>query len=305
MKILMTGASGLVGGALRPFLETGGHTVVPLKRGPEVKVGSDGSLTWNPSSGFTDKYLEHLEGFDAVIHLAGESILGPWTSAKRKAIRESRVVGTSNLAGALARLKNPPRVFVSASAIGYYGDVGPAKLDESARRGSGFLAETAEAWEQAAQPAAEAGIRVVHPRIGIVLSSRGGALATMKTPFSFGLGGRLGSGNQYMSWIAIDDLVGLIHHALGNESLYGAFNAVAPGAVSNLDFTRTLARVLRRPVGPPVPEFVLKMIPGGMGEEVFLASCRAYPARALESGYVFSHPSLEGALRHQLGRPGS
>ncbi|MCC5876558.1 MAG: TIGR01777 family oxidoreductase [Candidatus Sumerlaeia bacterium] len=304
MKILMSGSTGLVGGILRPFLESGGHHVVPLRRGPEVKVGEN-SLSWNPSSGFSDKYLEHLEGFDAVIHLAGESILGPWTAAKKKAIRESRVVGTGNLAKALARLKNPPKVFVSASAIGYYGDVGPAKLDESARRGSGFLAETAEAWEEAAKPAADAGIRVVHPRIGIVLSARGGALATMKTPFSLGLGGRLGSGNQYMSWIAVDDLVGLIHHALATETLSGPFNAVAPGAVSNREFTRTLARVLRRPVGPPVPAFVLKMIPGGMGEEVFLASCRAFPTKAQENGYVFTHPSLEGALRHQLGRPGS
>lgn len=302
MKILLSGASGLVGSFLKPFLESGGHTVVPLKRGRKAGSGKN-SVTWNPSEGFSDRELEHLEGFDAAVHLAGEGILGPWTAAKKRAIRDSRVIGTGNLAGVLARLKTPPKVMVSASAIGYYGDVGPARLDESARKGRGFLADTAEAWEKATDPAREAGIRVVHPRIGIVLSGRGGALATMKTPFSLGLGGRLGSGNQYMSWIAIDDLVGLIHHALVTDSLEGAVNAVAPGAVTNREFTRTLAKVLRRPVGPPAPEFVLKMIPGGMGKEVFLASCRAHPARAIESGYVFQFGSLEGALRHQLGRP--
>lgn len=303
-KILLSGSGGLVGGALRPFLASGGHTVLPLRRGQRTQ-STPTEIIWNPEEGFADGELSPLEGLDAVVHLAGESILGAWTEGKKKAIRESRVLGTRHLAEALARLERKPSVLVCASAVGFYGDTGGAEVTETQGEGRGFLPVVAREWEEATAAAREAGIRVVNLRIGMVLSARGGALRTMKLPFSLCLGGRLGSGRQYMPWIGLNDLVGLIHHALATESMEGPVNAVAPNPVTNREFTATLAGVLGRIAGPPAPEFLLRGLPGGMGREVFLASCRAVPRKALQAGYRFRHPSLQDALRHQLGRPGT
>lgn len=304
MRILVSGAGGLIGGSLGPFLTSGGHTVVPLRRGTRTQSSPSG-IIWNPEKGFAEEDVVQLEGIDAAVHLAGEGVFAPWTAAKKKAIRDSRVIGTRHLCEALARMERKPSVLVCASAVGFYGDRGDEEVREDHPAGKGFLPTVARQWEEATAPAREAGIRVVNLRIGIVLSARGGALRTMKLPFSLCLGGRLGSGRQYMPWIGLNDLVGLIHHALVTPSLEGPVNAAAPNPVTNREFTATLARVLGRFAGPPAPELALRLLPGRMGEEMFLASCRAIPEKALQSGYAFRHATLEGALRHQLGRPKS
>ncbi len=300
-RVLVSGASGLVGGALSGFLATGGHEVVPLKRFSRGR--STRGVVWDPHRGFKAEEGAKLEGLDAVVHLAGETILGLWTREKKERIRESRVVGTRLLCEALAGLEKKPRVLVCASASGIYAPCDGSEQDESAPLGDGFLAGVAREWEEATAPASDAGIRVVLLRIGVVLSPKGGALKVMGLPFSLGLGGRLGTGDHYMSWITLDDLVGLIHHAIAKTDLVGAVNAGSPKAVTNRELTRTLARVLHRPVGPPVPGFVIRRALGEMAEEVFLRSVRMMPRRALESGFEFGHPDLEGALRHLLGRP--
>lgn len=303
MHVLLTGSSGLIGSALAPALEADGHRVRRLRRGASVGAAADGADTasWNPADGAFAPGA--LGGIDAVVHLAGESIAGGrWTAARKARIRDSRVDGTRRLCAALAALDTPPRVLVAASAIGYYGDRGDALLDESAAPGTGFLPEVSRAWEAAAAPAREAGIRLVQLRIGIVLSRAGGALGQMLLPFRLGLGGVLGSGEQYMSWIALDDVVGVVQRALADESLRGPINTVAPQAVTNREFTRTLGRVLGRPTILPAPAFALRLVLGEMADALLLSSTRVDPAALRSAAFAFRHPRLDGALRHVLGR---
>jgi len=243
-----------------------------------------------------------LEGIEAVIHLAGESIQGRWTPKKKARILESRYKGTRLLAEALGHLAKPPRVLVCASAIGYYGDRGDELLREESASGSGFLAQVCREWESATEPATKKGIRVVNLRFGVVLGAAGGALAQMLPPFKMGVGGRVGSGKQYMSWIALDDVVGAVEHALVTEGLRGPVNAVAPNPARNVEFTKALGRVLSRPTIFPLPAFVVKLAFGRMGEELLLASQRVEPARLAASGYKFRYPELEGALRRAVGK---
>ncbi len=298
MNILATGTSGLIGQALIPVLKTGGHRVTCLVR---FKPRAGESLVyWNPAAGDID--APKLEGFDAVVHLAGEPITGRWTASKKTAIRESRVKSTRLLCETLARLSRPPRVLVAASASGYYGDRGDEVLNEESGAGSLFLAQVCREWEGATQAAAGCGIRVVNLRFGFVLSRAGGGLAKMLPAFELGAGGRIGSGKQYMSWIAIDDLPQIILFATSAEMLNGPVNAVAPNPVTNLVFTKTLGRVLGRPTIFPMPAFAVRLAFGEMGEELLLASTRIEPARLLKAGYEFRFPYLEGALRYLLGR---
>ncbi len=258
-----------------------------------------GEVLWDPSAGTIDAAA--LEGMDAVVHLAGESIAaGRWTPRKKARILESRIQGTQLLSQTLARLTGRPRVLVSASAVGYYGDRGEETLNEDSPPGAGFLPQVCQAWESATEPASRAGIRVVQTRLGVVLSCAGGALALMLPPFRFGLGGRLGSGRQHMSWVAIDDVVGAIHYALTTEHLRGPVNVVAPTPVTNREFTKTLARLLSRPAVMPVPPVMLRLLIGQLADEALLASARVLPSKLRLAGYVFKYPHLEGALRHLL-----
>ncbi len=295
MNVLVSGASGFIGSALVPALTTGGHSVRKLTRG--TPSGKD-EYRWDPVAG--DIEPAALAGLDAVVHLTGESVAGRWTAAKKERILRSRVEGTRTLSEALASLSNPPRVLVCASAVGYYGDRGDEVVTEESPSGDGFLAEVVREWEAASRPAEEAGIRVVRFRFGIVLSPAGGALRTMLRPFRLGVGGSLGSGRQWMSWVAIDDVVGAIHHALFTQGLAGAVNAVAPNPVTNAEFSKTLAHVLRRPALLPVPAPALRLVLGEFSQEA-LASVRATPERLRESGYEFRFPDIEPALRHVLG----
>jgi hypothetical protein len=298
MRILVTGSSGLVGNALVSFLTTGGHQVVRLVRSGEK---GEGAVHWDPAQGEIDG--EALEGLDAVLHLAGENIAsGRWDEAVKARIRDSRVNGTRLLAEALAARRRPPRVFVCASAIGFYGDRGAEVMTESSPAGTGFLPDVCRAWEDASQPAVEKGIRVVHLRIGVVLSAEGGALATMLTPFRLGLGGVVGSGEQYMSWIALDDVVGAIHHCVMSEALSGPVNAVAPQPVTNREYTKTLGSVLSRPTVFPLPAFAVRFAFGEMGEELLLSSTRVEAGKLTSSGYAYRFPELKQALQHLLGR---
>lgn len=294
-RVLITGASGLVGRALAASYREQGVEVFSLVRGAPKSATE---IPWDPVTGEVDS--AKLEGFDAVIHLAGENVFGLWTEKKQRAIKDSRVVGTRNLAAALAKLTRKPKVLISASAIGVYGDRGNEKLTESSALGSGFLAEVGREWEQAADAAREAGIRVVHPRISIVLAREGGALATMKRLFSLGLGGTMGSGKQWFSWITLEDLVRLIQFAVENETISGPLNAAAPEPVTNAAFTRTLAQKLRRPAFMHVPEFVLKLAPNGMGEKMFLSSERVIPEKAMKEGFEFQDSNLATALNKGL-----
>ena len=244
-----------------------------------------------------------LDGVDGVVHLAGENIAAArWTEAQKQRVRESRVHSTRVLCEGLARLPSPPKVLVSASAIGFYGDRGDEILDEDSPSGDGFLARVAREWEAATEPAAAAGIRVVQLRFGVVLSPKGGALAKMLTPFKMGGGGVIGSGRQYWSWISLDDAAGAIYHALMTDSIHGPVNAVAPDSVTNREFTKTLGRVLSRPSITRVPAFAARIALGEMADELLLSSTRVRPKRLLDSGYEFRHDSLEDALRHMLGR---
>jgi len=303
--VAVTGSRGLVGSALAPALAAAGHRVLRLVRGaaaaPAAPAVGARVARWDPESGALDSSA--LAGVDAVVHLAGESVAGGrWTEAKKRRIRSSRVDGTRGLAASLARLERPPRVLVSASAVGYYGDRGAELLREGSAPGTGFLAEVCQEWETATEPAARARIRVVRLRIGMVVSRRGGALAAMLTPFRLGAGGPVGGGTQWVSWIAIDDLVGAILHALDTASLAGAVNAVAPEPVQNRELARTLGRVLGRPALLPLPAFAARLLLGQMADELLLASARVEPARLQATGFAFRHPTLEDALRHELGR---
>lgn len=299
MRVAVTGASGLIGSALVALLRSGGHSVTRLVR--REPSGSD-EIFWDPSAGRID--AEALRGIDAVIHLAGAPLFGRWTRSRKRRIRESRVQGTRALAATLADMEDGPRVLVCASGVNVYGyDRGDERLTEQSEPGGGFLADVVSDWEAAADPAREAGLRVVHVRTGLVLSPRGGLLQLQLPLFALGAGGRLGPGTQWMSWIGIDDIVGLYHHALTTPSLHGAVNATAPHPVTNVEFTRVLGRVLRRPTPLPVPKFGPSLLLGEEGAaETAFASQRVLPARVEESGYVFRQRGLEDALRHVLGR---
>lgn len=299
MKVLVSGSRGMIGSSLVPFLLAGGHTVTRLVRGPAGPGGTE--IPWGPTEGKLD--LGMLESHDAVVHLAGENLAsGRWTPERKVRIFDSRVKGTRLLAETLGGLAHPPKVMVSASAIGYYGDRGDEVLTEESAVGRGFLADLCREWEAASEPAAEKGIRVVRLRLGVVLSPAGGALAKMLLPFKLGLGGRLGSGRQFMSWIALDDVLAVVLRALTDDSLAGPVNAVAPNPVTNLDFTKALGRVLWRPTIFPVPAFALRMAFAGMADETLLASNRVQPVKLLAKGFTYSYAELEGALRHVLGK---
>jgi len=300
MKILISGSSGLVGRALVPRLTKGGHQVVRLVRARPAQ--GDAAVFWDPAAGTLDP--APLEGFDAVIHLSGESIAtGRWTEAKKARIRDSRVGSTELLAGTIERLSRPPGVLLCASAIGYYGDRGDEVLKEDSAPGKDFLAGVCQAWEAASEPAAGKGVRVVRHRFGVILSAAGGALAKMLLPFKLGAGGRLGDGGQFMSWVAIDDVLGALDHALASKALRGPVNTVSPRPVTNAEFTATLGGVLRRPAILPMPAFAARLAFGEMADALLLASQRVAPERLLASGYRFRHPDLDPALRHLLGRP--
>jgi len=300
LRIAVTGASGLIGRALVAFLTTGGHTVIRLVR---HRARPD-EVAWDHLRGRLDR--RKLEGLDAVVHLAGEPIGVRWTKERRVRIRESRSIGTRFLVEALAWLERPPKVLVSASAVGIYGNRGDATLTETSSTLDAppdFLTEVAREWEAATEPARAAGIRTVLARFGIVLSPAGGALERMLPAFRAGVGGPLGNGHQYMSWIAIDDLIGAIHHALMDGSLTGPVNLTAPNPVTAATFAKTLGRVLERPALVPVPAAALRLAFGEMANVALLSSIRVLPARLLEAGYVFRYPELEDALRFVLGRP--
>ncbi|MDQ4043756.1 MAG: TIGR01777 family oxidoreductase [Actinomycetota bacterium] len=297
MDVLVSGSTGLIGSALVSALEEGGHRVRRLTRSGG---SSEDVVRWDPSAGEID--ASQIEGVDAIVHLAGENIVGRWTDAKKARIRDSRVRGTRLLAETLARLPTPPAVMVSASATGYYGDRGNELLSEESAPGDNFLAGVGQEWEAAADPAREAGVRVVHPRIGIVLSTEGGALGTTLPIFKLGVGGKIGSGRQYWSWIAIDDVVGAILHALTEDSLEGPVNVTVPDPPTNAEYTRVLGCVLGRPTLFPLPAPVARVMLGQLADELLLASQRIEPARLKETGYSYRYPELEGALRHLLGR---
>jgi uncharacterized protein len=296
MNVLVSGATGLIGSALIPELEAGGHRVTRLTRSP--RSGED--VRWDPDAGTIDG---DLEGTDAVVHLAGESIAeGRWTSEKKRRILESRQKGTRLLAEKIAGLSAPPSVMVFASAVGYYGDRGNELLTEESGPGTLFLSQVCQEWEAAAEPAREAGARVVHPRFGIVLSTEGGALGKTLPIFKLGGGGRIGSGRQYWSWVSLDDVVGAILHAIETDALSGPVNVTAPDPPTNAEYTRVLGRVLGRPTFFAVPAPAARIALGGMADELLLASARVEPAKLEETGYEYRHPELEGALRYLLGR---
>jgi uncharacterized protein (TIGR01777 family) len=302
MKIIVTGSSGLIGSALVASLKARGDVVTCLVRRKTDTARASGTreVLWSPDRGVLDG--AELEGHDALVHLAGDPIAeGRWTDEKKQRIRESRVQGTTLVAETVARLASPPRVLVTASAVGYYGDRGEELLTEASAAGADFLSDVCRVWEASADAAKAAGIRVVRLRFGVVLDGAGGALAKMLTPFKLGVGGKIGSGKQYMSWIALDDAVGAILHALAHEELEGAVNVVAPRAVTNAEFTKTLGGVLGRPTIFAMPAFAARLAFGEMADAALLASQRAEPAQLKATGYTFKYPELEGALRHALG----
>jgi uncharacterized protein (TIGR01777 family) len=303
MKVIVTGSTGLVGSALVRSLLADGHEVTRLVRGGAQGFRAPGTAAvhWDPERGEIDAAA--LEGHDGAVHLAGEPIAeGRWDEEKKRRILESRVKGTRLLAEALAGLSAKPKALVSASAVGFYGDRGEEVLREESASGEDFLSEVCREWEKGTLAASQAGIRVVHLRIGVVLSGEGGALQKMVTPFKLGLGGRLGSGRQYMSWIALEDLVGVIRRALEDEHLRGPVNAVAPGALTNEEFTKALGRVLGRPTFMAVPAFAARLAFGGVADAVLLAGARVEPARLKEAGHQFQYPDIEGVLRHALSK---
>lgn len=291
LRIAVSGASGMMGSELVRRLQADGHTVLRLVR--HAPKGA-GEVLWDPAHGKTDPAV--LDGVDAVVNLAGENVGERWTDERKRRIRASRIEGTRALATAMAGMKTRPRVLVNASAVGIYGDRGGERVDEMSAPGGGFLAEVVRDWEAATEPASAAGIRVVMPRFGVVLSGRGGALAKMLTPFRLGAGGTMGPGTQWMSWISLEDAVDVLYLAIVDERLSGPVNAVA-GAVTNDEFVRTLGRVLNRPTIIPVPTFALKLAFGQMAEETILYSQRVDHRKLTQLGYSFELPELEGALR--------
>ncbi|NLP11282.1 TIGR01777 family protein [bacterium] len=292
MKLVLSGASGLVGNGLKRHLAQQGQEIYTLVR--RAALNSQNEIYWNPDEDQIDGSA--LEGMDGVIHLAGENLSGYWTAAKKARILSSRKNGTALLSRCLANLKRPPKVFISASAVGYYGDRGDAALDESAGPGKGFLANVCVEWENAAQPAAEAGIRLIHSRFGIILDSGGGALARLLPLLRCGLGGKLGHGRQYWSWITAHDVHRAIAYLLHQPDLSGPVNVTAPQPVSNAVFIRMLAQGLRRPAVFAVPGFLLRLAMGAMAQEMLLSSARALPAKLLASGFRFDQPDLASAV---------
>jgi uncharacterized protein (TIGR01777 family) len=289
MRIAVTGSSGLVGSSLLPVVVRAGHDVVRLKRPAQ----------WDPETNTID--AAPLSGVDAVVHLAGESIAGGrWTAARKQRILDSRVKGTKLIAEAISRMERPPQVLVSASAIGYYGDRGEEVLSEESPAGTGFLADVCRQWEAATDAATRKGIRVVHLRTGLVLSAHGGAMAKMLLPFKLGLGGKIGSGRQYWSWISIDDLCAAILHSIQASGLHGPLNIVSPSPATNFEFTKALGRALSRPTIFPMPAFAARYAFGEMADALLLASARVVPAKLLASRFVFQHKELEPTLKYLL-----
>jgi uncharacterized protein len=296
MRVLIAGASGLVGSALIPALEAEGAQVTRLVR----SSAGAGEIEWHPNNDQID--TTQLEGFDAVINLAGENIAaGRWTDEQKRKIRDSRVNGTRLLSEAIAGLKQRPAVFLCASATGIYGDRGDDTLDEQSASGGGFLAGVCREWEQATEPAVQAGVRTVTLRFGPILAREGGMLAKLLTPFKMGMGGKVGSGKQYISWVAIDDVVSAIKLALNDASLRGPLNIVSPNPVTNEVFTKTLGHVLSRPTALAMPAFAVRLAFGEMADEMLLTSQRVLPKKLNDAGYAFQQPELEGALRKHLG----
>ncbi|MDZ4742114.1 MAG: TIGR01777 family oxidoreductase [Verrucomicrobiota bacterium] len=302
-KILISGASGLVGSSLQAFLSTGGHDVWELTRHPlqSPRHRQDKhQINWSPAEGKITP--GDLEGFDTVIHLAGENIAARWTPEKMRKIRDSRVDSTRFLAQTLAHCTTKPKTLICASAIGFYGNRGEEILDEDSPAGQGFLPDVAREWEESAQIARDAGIRVVSMRLGVVLSPRGGALSKLLLPFNLGLGGRIGNGTQWMSWVSVEDVIRAFHYVMMNDAIVGPVNLTSPGPVTNTEFTHTLGKLLRRPTLLPVPAFAGKLAAGEMFDSLLLASTRAVPRKLLTAGYEFHHPTLESALRFLLGK---
>ena len=295
MKILVAGASGLVGSALIPSLTADGHEATCLVRSsPKAD-----EIEWHPNRGLID--AARLEGFEAIINLAGESIAeGRWTDEKKRKIRDSRVNGTHLLSETIAKLATKPHVFLCASATGFYGDRDNEILDETSESGGGFLATVCREWEDATEPATKAGVRVVNLRFGPILAREGGMLGKMLTPFKMGMGGKVGSGKQYISWVAIDDVVGAIKLALADESMHGPLNVVSPNRVTNEEFTKTLGGVLSRPTVMTIPAFAARLAFGEMADEMLMVSQRVTPKKLNDAGYQFKYPELESALRHYL-----
>ena len=296
LNILVSGASGPIGSALVSALTAAGHRVSRLVRRPPA---GPGEVQWDPMQAVPP---EKVSGYDAVVHLSGESIASHWDQKKRQAIRDSRIISTRHVAQALAQCAAKPRVLITASAIGYYDNRGQEMLTENSTPGYNFLGMVCREWEKATEPAKEAGIRTVQLRIGIMLSLAGGALKQMVKPFRFGLGGIIGNGKQYWSWVAIEDVVGAMQHALTHEGLSGPVNVVSPNPVSNIEFTRAIAQVVRRPALFPLPPFAVRLFFGQMGEELMLASARVLPTKLEASGYKFRYPELKPALVDILRR---
>jgi len=297
MSVALSGVNGLVGSSLRAFLTTGGHTVRPIVRRAS---GSADEIVWDTQANTVD--ADAMAGCDAVIHLAGSSIMGRWTRAKKKVVFDSRVAGTRAVCEAIAGMDRKPSVLICASAIGYYGDRADEELTEDSTAGEGFMTEVCQAWEAACRPAVDAGVRVVNLRIGVVLTPAGGALAQMLPVFKLGLGGRLGSGNHWWGWISHEDLIAAIHHCLWDTSIRGPVNAVAPVPVTNRDFTRVLAKALHRPAVLPVPRVAPRVLFGKeMADALLFGSLRVLPTRLQEAGFAFRQPTLDAALNQILG----
>lgn len=299
MKVLITGASGLIGKALqRSFADKGYEMLLASRKEPQ----DDQHIQWDVRTGFAK--AERLDGVDAVVHLAGENVSGlRWTDEKKKAIHDSRVLGTRSVVDAISKLERKPNVFVAASAIGFYGERGDEEVTESSAAGDNFLARVSREWEAESRRAEDAGIRTVLLRTGIVFSKEGGALATILTPFKLGVGGVIGSGKQWMSWISLDDEIAAINFAIENENLRGAVNAVSPNPVTNQEFTKTLGEVLYRPTFLPLPEFAVSMVFGEMGDALLLASTKVLPKRLQDAGFEFKYPVLKTAIEHALSEP--
>ncbi len=295
----VSGASGMLGSALRERIAAEGQQCIQLVRPGSPSGGSDETVMWDPSRGELDPAA--LDGIDVVVHLAGENIAARrWSNEQKRRIRDSRVSGTHLIAEALARMQQPPKVFLCASGVHYYGDRGDAMIDESAGPGTGFLSEVVQAWEAACEPARQAGIRTVNLRFGMIVSSRGGALAKMVRPFKMGAGGRVGTGRQYWSWVHLDDAVGAMFHAVATEDLAGPVNVVVPESLTSETFTTILGRVLHRPTIAPLPAFAARLMLGEMADEMLLSSMNVVPKRLQQSGFQWRFPNLEGALRHEL-----
>lgn len=298
MKILITGASGLIGKSLQRSFSEKGYDMLLAGRG-EPK--HENEIQWTVEDGFREEDVSRLEALDVVVHLAGEGIAGlRWTDDKKKAIRDSRVNGTQNLVNALADLKQKPKVLIASSAIGFYGDRGDEIVTETSRAGDTFLSEVCKEWEIESRRAEDSGIRTVLLRTSIVLSKDGGALATMLTPFKLGLGGVVGSGKQWMSWVSLDDVIDIINYAIENENLRGAVNVASPNPVTNEEFTKTLGEVLYRPTILPLPEFAINLVFGEMGDALLIDSTRVEPKRLQEAGYKFRFTDLKSALENAV-----